>query len=68
MPSFRGKIPDHQVWQIVAYVRSLSGLLPKDVAPGRSDHMSQPSTPQSTKGPQMEKKESPGVNRQEKSQ
>ena len=68
MPSFRGKIPDHQVWQIVAYVRSLSGLLPKDVAPGRSDHMSQPSTPQSTKQPQLEKKESPGVNRQEKSQ
>jgi hypothetical protein len=29
--------------------------------------MSQPSTPQSTKGPQIEKKESPGVNRQEKS-
>jgi cytochrome c oxidase cbb3-type subunit 3 len=68
MPSFRGKIPDHQVWEIVAYVRSLSGLLPKDVAPGRSDHMSQPSTPQSTKGPQIEKHESPDVNRQEKKQ
>src|SRR4029078_5151281 len=26
MPSFAGKIPDQQVWQIVAYVRSLSGL------------------------------------------
>lgn len=65
MPSFRGKIPDHQVWQIVAYVRSLSGLLPKDVAPGRSDHMSRPQTPQSTRQPQLEKKESPGVNRQE---
>jgi cytochrome c oxidase cbb3-type subunit III len=67
MPSFRGKIPDHQVWQIVAYVRSLSGLLPKDVAPGRSDHMSRPQTPQSTGQPQIEKKEPPGVNRQEKS-
>jgi cytochrome c oxidase cbb3-type subunit 3 len=39
MPSFRGKIPTAQVWQIVAYVRSLSGSVPKDVAPGRSDHM-----------------------------
>lgn len=37
MPSFRGKIPDAQVWQLVAYVRSMSGLLRKDVAPGRSD-------------------------------
>ena len=40
MPSFRGKIPDHQAMQIAAYVRSMSGLLAKDVAPGRSDHLS----------------------------
>lgn len=40
MPSFRGKIPDSQVWQIVAYVRSLSGMAPKAAAPSRSDHMS----------------------------
>ncbi|PYP82484.1 MAG: cytochrome C [Candidatus Angelobacter sp. Gp1-AA117] len=40
MPSFRGKIPDQQVWEITAYVRSMSGLLRKDVAPGRSDDMS----------------------------
>lgn len=39
MPSFRGRIPDQQLWQLVSYVRSMSGLLPKDVAPGRSDHM-----------------------------
>src|SRR5919199_1094602 len=26
MPSFRGRIPDHQVWEIAAYVRSMSGL------------------------------------------
>jgi cytochrome c oxidase cbb3-type subunit III len=39
MPAFRGKIPDAQLWQLVAYVRSLSGLLPPDTAPGRSDHM-----------------------------
>jgi cytochrome c oxidase cbb3-type subunit 3 len=40
MPSFRGKIPEYQVWQLVAYVRSLSGMAPSDAAPGRSDHMS----------------------------
>jgi cytochrome c oxidase cbb3-type subunit 3 len=39
MPSFRGKIPESQIWEIVAYVRSMSGQLPKDVSPGRGDHM-----------------------------
>jgi cytochrome c oxidase cbb3-type subunit 3 len=37
MPSFGSHIPEDQVWQIVAYVRSLSGQLRKDVAPGRAD-------------------------------
>lgn len=39
MPAFRGKIPDAQVWQLVAYVQSMSGGAPIDAAPGRSDHM-----------------------------
>jgi len=39
MPSFRQKIPDSQVQQIVAYVRSLSGQLRKDVMPTRNDTM-----------------------------
>jgi cytochrome c oxidase cbb3-type subunit 3 len=39
MPSFRHKIPDSQVWELAAYVRSLSGQVRKDVAPGRSDDM-----------------------------
>ena len=57
MPSFRGKIPDQQVWEIVAYVRSLSGQLPKDIAPGRSDEMYPHKPPASTpreqpKGPE----------------
>ena len=39
MPSFRGKLPDYQVWQLAAYVRSLSGQAPKDAAPGRDDDM-----------------------------
>jgi cytochrome c oxidase cbb3-type subunit 3 len=37
MPSFGGHIPEDQVWQIVAYVRSMSGQLRKDVAPSRGD-------------------------------
>ena len=40
MPSFRNKVPDFQVWQLAAYVRSLSGQVSKDVAPGRDDDMS----------------------------
>jgi cytochrome c oxidase cbb3-type subunit 3 len=39
MPSFRGRIPDDQVWQLVAYVRSMSGLVRSDAAPGRNDDM-----------------------------
>jgi cytochrome c oxidase cbb3-type subunit 3 len=48
MPSFGGRIPTQQVWQLVSYVRSLSGQLRKDVAPGRSDHMMVRPTEQST--------------------
>jgi cytochrome c oxidase cbb3-type subunit III len=40
MPSFRGKITEPQVWQLVGYVRSMSGLVPLDARPGRTDHMS----------------------------
>ena len=39
MPSFKGRIPDYQVWELVAYVRSMSGQLPSDVAPSRADEM-----------------------------
>jgi cytochrome c oxidase cbb3-type subunit 3 len=39
MPSFRAKIPEYQVWQLVAYVQSLSGNVPKDAAGGRQDDM-----------------------------
>jgi cytochrome c oxidase cbb3-type subunit 3 len=37
MPSFGSKIPAYQIWQLAAYVRSMSGLMPQDVAPGRDD-------------------------------
>lgn len=48
MPSFRNLIPEYQAWQIAAYVRSLSGLLPKDVSPARSDEMNVKPSEEST--------------------
>jgi cytochrome c oxidase cbb3-type subunit III len=39
MPSFRGKIPDQQAWEIAAYVRAMSGNVPKDAAPSRPEGM-----------------------------
>ncbi len=48
MPAFRGKLGNEQVWQLVAYVRSMSGLLAKDVASGRNDDMQVRSQEQST--------------------
>lgn len=39
MPSFRGKVTDEQIWQLAAYVLSLSGQVASDVAPGRNDDM-----------------------------
>jgi cytochrome c oxidase cbb3-type subunit 3 len=49
MPSFRGKIPDYQVWQLAAYVRSMSGQVPADAAPGRNDDMNA-TKPEQSKG------------------
>ena len=48
MPSFRGKIPDYQVWQLAAYVRSMSGQVASDVATQRDDDMSAKKPEQST--------------------
>ena len=39
MPSFRGRIPDDQIWQIAAYVRSMGRSVRQDVAPAREDDM-----------------------------
>jgi cytochrome c oxidase cbb3-type subunit 3 len=39
MPPFETKVPAYQRWQLVAYVRSLSGLVPKGAAPGRNDDL-----------------------------
>jgi cytochrome c oxidase cbb3-type subunit 3 len=51
MPSFRDKIPPQQVWQLAAYVRALSGNVPKDAAPSRRDAMA--ATPPLTRVPRQ---------------
>lgn len=53
MPSFRGKLTDQQIWQLTAYVRSLSGLVPAAARSARQDAMqtTPPSTLQSTEPP-----------------
>jgi cytochrome c oxidase cbb3-type subunit III len=60
MPSFRSKIPDNQVWQLAAYVRSMSGQLRKDVAPTRNDDMNARRSEQRTKR-ETPKQSSPGA-------
>jgi cytochrome c oxidase cbb3-type subunit 3 len=42
MPAFGGKIPDQQIWQIAAYVRSMSGRGAKSARPGRDDRIQRP--------------------------
>jgi cytochrome c oxidase cbb3-type subunit 3 len=46
MPSFGGHAPSHQIWQLVAYVRSLAKLQPPDAIPVRSEHLPFQSTDQ----------------------
>lgn len=40
MPSYRGKLTGRQMWQLAAYVRSLSGQNRKDAVSSRADEMS----------------------------
>jgi cytochrome c oxidase cbb3-type subunit III len=54
MPSFGSHIPQDQVWDLVAYVRSLSGQLRSDVAPGRGDGIS-PREPETRRSPETPK-------------
>ena len=37
MPSWGGRIPEYQIWQIVAYVRSMNGKQPTSATPTRPD-------------------------------
>jgi cytochrome c oxidase cbb3-type subunit 3 len=59
MPSFGGKIPDYQIWELVAYVRSLSGLVNPTVATSRDDHMQVKVAEQSKKEESTEEKKKP---------
>lgn len=40
MPSFGGHIPAQQIWQLVAYVQSMSGQVKSTTAPSRNDDLS----------------------------
>jgi cytochrome c oxidase cbb3-type subunit 3 len=39
MPSFRGRVTEQQLWQLAAFVRSLSAQPRQDALPGRTDSM-----------------------------
>ncbi len=39
MPAWGGKIPEYQIWQIVAYIRSMNAEQPSSATPVRSDNM-----------------------------
>lgn len=56
MPSFRERIPDAQIWQIAAYVRALSGNVPKSAAPSRGETIQ--ATPPLTRTPPQPPKSS----------
>jgi cytochrome c oxidase cbb3-type subunit 3 len=47
MPSFAGKLPDYQIWQLAAYVRSLGAQANRNAAPGRNDDL-HASTPENS--------------------
>lgn len=40
MPAYGGRLDPADAWKLVAYVRSLDGLTPRDTWPARSDRMS----------------------------
>ena len=37
MPAWGERIPEYQIWQLVAYVRSMNGLQPTSAGPARAD-------------------------------
>lgn len=56
MPAFGKHVPEDQIWQLVAYVRSMSGQLRSDVAPTRSDSL-QAAKPESRRKQEQPKHE-----------
>ena len=59
MPAFGSRVPEDQVWQLVAYVRSLGGLGSSDAAPNRDDALSTRS-PEAQLDKQQPKTATPG--------
>jgi len=59
MPSFRGRIPEKQAWELVAYVRSLSGLIPNAAAPNRDQGLGN-APPESRRKPEPPKDQKVG--------
>jgi cytochrome c oxidase cbb3-type subunit 3 len=52
MPSFGGHVNTQQIWQLVAYVQSMSAQVPKTAAPGRNDGL-MAGVPESRRPPQV---------------
>ena len=48
MPAWKYRLTNQQIWQLVSYVRSLSGLTPKGARPSRDDNMSFSQPPSQT--------------------
>ena len=42
MPSWGGRIPTDQIWEIVTFIRSLRGLEPQTVTPARAEALQYP--------------------------
>jgi cytochrome c oxidase cbb3-type subunit 3 len=53
MPSWGGRIPEYQIWQIIAYIRSMNGLQPRSATASRPDTIEQ--------NPQTIQNRTPGV-------
>jgi cytochrome c oxidase cbb3-type subunit 3 len=63
MPAFGPRMSQEQICQLTSYVRSLSGLVPKTIAPGREDNMQSSIPPNSIDAPPVEHAmPSPGTN------
>jgi cytochrome c oxidase cbb3-type subunit 3 len=62
MPAFGQHMPEDQIWQLVAYVRSMSGQLSRNVAPSRSDTLQagEPESRRKKEEPQTEAAPVPG--------
>ena len=65
MPAYGDRVPEDQIWQLVAYVRSMSGQLPSTVAPSRNDSLQggKPEARRSKEKIRPEPPENPGEKR-----